>query len=302
MNDFSDLQARLDSIDQSVANINRQIAASTHESSTTPSLTSDSEDVAQLHIQSGPFEDWNNESTSPNKHPSTFGLHQTFDKEGGRRFYGSTAALSLSEISRRSLGAVLGEIPLASNEEAAKQEAISIIGDMVANNPALKSDLQSQYHAFPFQESCVEPNFDGDGRQLACPPRSFLDAVLQSFLDDINIPTPLFRDNVLKDAIKEHYSSVLTDASEPRSVCLNNIILSTLGLKSRLARRGHCQWSGMDDDLLLSFLNNSRRALQKIDSFLVPRLVNAQALTTLVSDCSISEKASSGFAVRTMFD
>ena len=201
-------------------------------------------------------------------------VHQKYDDRGGERYYGCTAALSLLESSR----GVLGEL-VENNEIRGK----SPLASLVAKDASFKSELRSHYESFPFLDSCREPDFSADGKSVASPPRSFLDSVIDCFLNEINSTRPIFQESRLKEAIDQHYTSDASEAIEARSLCFSNIILLTLGLKSRSVRRHCSDRREMDDDLLLSFLKNSRRAFGQLDNYIEPRLINVQALATLVS-------------------
>lgn len=152
-----------------------------------------------------------------------------------------------------------------------------------ANNLSIRSELQDKYDSFPFEGKCRGPEFSGDGSPIASPPRPLLEASIDCFLNEINLDVPIFQEARLREAIQDHYSKDITETDEALSLCFNNIILLTLGLKSRLSRLNRPSIYGMEDELMLSFLKNAHRAFQKFDRYFKPRLVNAQALVTLVS-------------------
>ncbi len=195
-----------------------------------------------------------------------------FDDRGGERYYGSTAAVSLVESSRRVLGEILGDSETKSD---------SSVCELVARDPTLKNELQSLSDNFPVLESCREPEFRSDGKAVSHPPRSFINSILDTYLETIHVTRPIFQESSLRTSIDQHNAGNDVEPIEATKLCFNNIIILTLGLKLRQRRCTEPDSHGMDDDLLLSFLKNSGRAFGYLSLFLEPRLRNVQALATL---------------------
>lgn len=154
----------------------------------------------------------------------------------------------------------------------------------ITRSASLRLALQTQYDAYPFKATCREPEFGSDGNAIARPPLSLLEASVDCFFKEINSSVPVFHEPHFRHAIQVQYAKqvVPDDTDSAWNLCFNNIIVLTLGLKSRLARLKHGGYiDGMDDDLLSSFLKNSRRAFQNLDAYTVPRLLHAQALMSL---------------------
>ena len=203
------------------------------------------------------------------------GIHHGFHNHKSEQYYGCTSALCLIQSSRRGLEKILGISQVKGDRP---------VTALVARDISWRTELQNLYDSFPFVDGFTEPDFSSDGKAVPGPPRSFIHTVIDSFLSNINTARPVFQESRLKLAI-EHNDSGQVDASlNARNLCFSNIILLTLGLKSRLARRDHSNGNGMDDDLLMSFWKNSRRAFSHLDTYLEPRLINVQALATLVSN------------------
>ena len=202
------------------------------------------------------------------------GIHQRLNDCGGEQYYGSTSSLSLIVSSRRGLGKLLGA------NQAKGNGPVTALATKVTS---LRTELQSLYDSFPFVNSCREPDFSSDGKAVSSPPRSFIPTVIDCFLSNINTTRPIFQESRLRSAIEHNDSGQVSESTEGRHLCFSNIILLTLGLKSRLARRNNSNSNGMDDDILMSFWRNSRRAFSHLNTYLEPRLVNVQALATLVS-------------------
>lgn len=279
------MAGRLDSIDESIAKILQQ---STSHAPTPPSTTggidsfADPEDIDLVYNHAG---GGGSDREDGNLSRELFvGVHHVVDDYGGERFYGFTAALSLFEASKQALGGLLDDDHCLTSKTATTESSSSVLSVLSANNPSIRSELQAKYDSFPFEGRCRGPEFSGDGSPIASPPRPLLEASIDCFLNEINWDIPIFHEARLRQAIQDHYSKDISETDEALSLCFNNIILLTLGLKSRLSRLNCLNVHGMDDELLLSFLKNAHRAFQKFDRYFKPRLVNAQALVTLVSE------------------
>lgn len=272
VDDFASLEARLESIDQSVATISQRLSSAAQSpTQVTSSLEAYQSDLFYSEKQS---EISDAENQSPQRQETYRPIHRKFDDRGGERYYGSTAATSLIESSRRILGEILGDSEAKNN---------SLVCDLVTKDHLLKTELQNLFDSFPFSESCPEPDFCADGKAVSHPPRSFINSVLDTYLDTIHVARPVFQEACLRSAIEQHNAGKDVEPVEATKLCFNNIIILTLGLKLRQRRCSEPDSHDMDDDLLLSFLNNSRRAFGHLRLFLEPRLGNVQALVTLVS-------------------
>ena len=272
VDDFSSLEVRLESIDQSVATISQRLSSATQ----TPTLVTSSPEAYQsdLFCSEKQSQTSDAENKSSQRQETYRPIHRKFDDRGGERYYGSTAAVSLIESSRRILGEILG------NSEAKNNSSVC---DLVTRDHLLKTELQNLFDSFPFLESFQEPDFSADGKAVSYPPQAFINSVLDTYLDTIHITSPVFQEVCLRSAIEQHNAGNDVEPIEATKLCFNNIIILTLGLKLRQRRCSEPDSHGMDDDLLLSFLKNSRRAFGYLSLFLEPRLRNVQALVTLVS-------------------
>lgn len=272
LDDFSGLGARLDSIDQTLANLS-QAFSSTDQTSLSTSRASELDDL-DLFVRRQESETSDQDTTTSQQGEVFPGIHQRLNDCGDEQYYGLTSGLCLIVSSRQALGKLLGA------NQAKGNGPVTALATKVTS---LRTELQTLYDSFPFVNSCREPDFSSDGKAVSSPPRSFIPTVVDCFLSNINTTRPIFLESRLKSAIEHNDSGQVSESTEGRYLCFSNIVLLTLGLKSRLARRNHSKSNGMDDDLLMSFWNNSRRAFGHLDTYLEPRLVNVQALATLVS-------------------
>ena len=126
---------------------------------------------------------------------------------------------------------------------------------LLARDISLRTELRNLYDSFPFVEGAPEPDFSSDGKAVSGTPRSFIHTVvIDSFLSNINTARPVSQESRLKLAIEQMDSGQVDESLNTRNLCFSNIILLTLGLKSRLPRRDNSNGNGMDDDLLMSSL------------------------------------------------
>ena len=270
LDDFSGLGARLNSIDLSIAQISRKLS-SADQASPSASSASEVDDLDRFYTRLD-LDNLEQNATNLQQGEILHIIRRKFD--GGERDYGSLAALCLIESSRRVLGDILGICQINGSGP---------VSTFLSKDASFRAELKDLYDAFPFQENCREPDFGSDGKAVSSPPRSFINTVIEGFLSHVNTTRPIFQESKLKLAIEHTDSGHVSESMEARSLCFSNIILLMLGLKSRLARRNHSDSSGMDDDLKMSFWKNSRRAFSHLENYLEPRLINVQALATLVS-------------------
>lgn len=148
-----------------------------------------------------------------------------------------------------------------------------------------------------------------DGCAPTMPPHSVLEAMIEPYFATINPYFPIWtKERFVRFAIASQHSE---DPEQDRAyvMCANNLILITLtatSLRSRSvqqARSSHRSLSSsVDIDLTRTFLTNAKRAIKNIELLLSPRLINVQALLSLVShlfrvrpvttvDCSLANPA-----------
>ena len=277
LDDFSGLGARLDSIDQSLANISRRFSSADQQTSPSASRASDVDDELDIFYKRQDSEGSERDTTTSQQSEVFHGVHQKIKDCGNEQYHGSTSALCLILSSRQGLRKLLGTSEIRGNGP---------VTALAAKDSSLRMELRNLYDSFPFVDSCREPDFSSDGKAVSSPPRSFIHTIIDCFLSNINATRPIFQEPRLKSAIEHNDSGQVSESTEARNLCFSNIILLTLGLKSRLARRNLCTGNDMDDDLLMSFWKNSRRAFGHLNIYLEPRLINVQALATLVSSQS----------------
>ncbi|KAK2743553.1 hypothetical protein FQN57_004851 [Myotisia sp. PD_48] len=129
-----------------------------------------------------------------------------------------------------------------------------------------------------------------NGSPPTVPPFAILDAMIEPYFASINRKFPIWtKERFVRMATAlQHSPSPEQDVAS--IVCCNNLILMTLTATSLSSRRGksvHMQkftrkTSSIDSDLIAGFLTNAKRAFENIDQIVSPRLINVQALLSLV--------------------
>lgn len=128
-----------------------------------------------------------------------------------------------------------------------------------------------------------------DGSPPTAPPFAILDAMIEPYFATINPHFPIWTKeqfNRMATALRQSTSPEQNAAS---IISCNNLILMTLTANSLRSRWGrpvqikHAhKSSSIDFDVTTGFLTNAKRAIENIELVLSPRLVNVQALLSLV--------------------
>jgi len=129
-----------------------------------------------------------------------------------------------------------------------------------------------------------------DGRPLALPLRPILEAMIEPFFGYVHPILPIFCKKTLIESIETIYGGLSTGSDHAWKICLNNLILLTLIPQTHQRHLYNTGRSSNKSDvmhseasMIIPFIENSRRAFQNLELLLQPRLVNVQALATLVS-------------------
>ena len=142
--------------------------------------------------------------------------------------------------------------------------------------------------------SVVDDRLDlsSDGLPLTLPPKGLLDALIEPYFSQINCILPIFRKEKVCEAVRKEYEVGTHKSNGAWLLCFNNMIVQTLEARSFSSqtqsstddRSSSAYSSAMEVELLRPFLVNSRRGLVKLERFLEPKLVNVQALISMVGD------------------
>lgn len=152
----------------------------------------------------------------------------------------------------------------------------------VALDPSLRSALQSMYEGL--QMCCAESSSEScsDEGPLSLPPRFVLESILDAFLQELNSILPIFARSSFLEAIRIQYGPQQERIDPAWTTCFNNVILQMLTVKAN-AGTGRTTRNTMDETLRLAFLTNAQRCYTNLERLLKPRVVNVQALLSMVS-------------------
>ncbi|KAI1428070.1 hypothetical protein F5Y12DRAFT_711385 [Xylaria sp. FL1777] len=148
-------------------------------------------------------------------------------------------------------------------------------------DPVARAIMQQKLEDFPFISPHREFVISSDMSHLTTPPRLMVNLFVNGYLQNINTRTPIFNDIDLHHTIDAHYSDEELRDSGPRALIINNIILLELSLEIKTARASYPTSRVSNKDILPSFLRNCDRAINDLDAFRAPSIINLQALMTL---------------------
>jgi hypothetical protein len=121
----------------------------------------------------------------------------------------------------------------------------------------------------------------------AIPPLFILKAMIDPYFDQINPYFPIWSKNEFGKIVTATYTSGETPQNIAHAVCCNSLVLLTLDTESLRSsvnngsRLTLCK-AALTAELKLNFLSNAKRAITNARSLALPRLVNLQALISLV--------------------
>ncbi len=128
-------------------------------------------------------------------------------------------------------------------------------------------------------------NRANDGRPLALPPRSLLDALAEPYFTHINPILPMFQKQEFLKKLAKNYKPGI-DVDEGQVLCFNNIVLQALNMNVKQGPTMAAN-DAMETELIKLFHANYRRGLSKLERLSNPSLVNVQALMSMVGSGSI---------------
>ena len=197
-----------------------------------------------------------------------------------------------------SLVACLGEIKLLLADRVKKAEENNTNQGPFSQEEDLEAlfSIMKSITSFSIEDDPLD--LSSDGIPLALPPKGLLDALIEPYFNQANWLFPVFRKEVFGKSVREAYEVGPAKTDSAWVVCFNNLIVQTLkartlGSSSQLSSEdgaSHNMYNdAMEVELLRPFLVNSRRGLEKLERFLEPRLVNVQALISMVGYFPYSE-------------
>ncbi|KAJ6090093.1 hypothetical protein N7467_005309 [Penicillium canescens] len=260
MNDFSSVLSRLDHIDRSLIRLSQEVESLTAKSTSREELypLPTTQDQCRPEI--------NDRKGSSSVTPITPALST---EECSEHLYGYPAALCLFRASQKLLKAALHAKPSSLGGPLAES----------AENVALRPSLLRHCEVFPFRKRCTDSPITGDQRPISAPPQDVVYSLIDRYLNHINLFVPVFEADDLYAAIRQCFQPDGPPLNPAWLVCLNSIVLLTLQLDARVARRSGFKinpWNNYSQ-VISDALSNCCRALDDPHTLSHPTEVNIQA-------------------------
>jgi hypothetical protein len=151
-------------------------------------------------------------------------------------------------------------------------------------HPFVLGELERKYevvHLEPYRED----DLGVPGQTIALPPQMLLDASMQFFFDEPFSGMPIVQKESVFEAIRDLYGPNKRPRDTAWVVLLSNIVLLSAWGKSN-GQHDNIVTGSMENGILVSLIDNSKRALHRLEQFSTLRLINVQALLSLVGDLS----------------
>jgi hypothetical protein len=121
------------------------------------------------------------------------------------------------------------------------------------------------------------------------PPLAILNAMIEPYFASVNPHFPIWQKEEFICMVTMLRQSPSSERDLASVICCNNLIIMAMSADSLCSNRGESMQnrqgtkvSSMNFDLIAGFLTNAERAIQNIDQLVSPRLINVQALLSLV--------------------
>ena len=231
--------------------------------------------------------------------PEQESRHLITERGGYERFFGSGSMYSIWAEIISTTGELLNPSQSSAGSRGSPDRQNSNSPNIspkstiiAALDPSLRSALQTA--AEDLRRNAAEPALEdcSDNTPLSLPPRFLLETILDSFLKELNPVLPMFARSSLLEAIKLQYDPQQNQFDPAWATCFNNIVLQILTTKAGAGGDSPSR-SAMDDSLKTTFLVNAQRCYRNMERLLQPRVVNVQALLSMVSSKLL--KASSDY-------
>jgi hypothetical protein len=278
------LSGRLESIDASIARITHRLELGEPLSSEASAFLRGNSNTASDDLdrfirgtRSGSSSDENDDSHFGKRQPIV-----SVDQNGNQTLYGPTSAVSLLQHTRGLIRSVLGADEEDYSDDRANESERQTLPTVLASDVSTRAALQHCDNTFPYPDVFQVGSVTGDGKSVRCPPQYLLESSIDFFLQEVNTVLPLFNEKHLRSAVKAHYSTGRNATTDAWNLCLNNIVVISMGLKLKSVALMKAHQREFDEDIFLPFLANSRRAFDVLGSYSEPRLINVQTIISLV--------------------
>jgi hypothetical protein len=198
--------------------------------------------------------------------------HVVHESDGCERYYGPA---SLASLIHNMDALMLDHLCVArSLDPDAAESAAATAREKIRRLASIDQDLPSR--------------LVNDGSVLKEPPLVILEALIDPYFETVSLYMPIFTRSGFRRLVAAAHEG--GDAAHDRAfaVCSNNLVLLTLTAKALHSRARSGSGANIDrgpsieSDLIRSFVGNASRAIVNIEQLLRPRLINVQALLSLV--------------------
>ncbi|KAI8288254.1 hypothetical protein K4K60_011302 [Colletotrichum sp. SAR11_57] len=128
-----------------------------------------------------------------------------------------------------------------------------------------------------------------DASAIKAPPMLIVEALIEPYFESINSHLPIFTREGFRRLMDASRAEANPAYNRPFAICANNMVLLTLSAKALHSQAKSTSPSNLepitesiDVELIQSFIGNANRAMVQVEQLLSPRLVNVQALLSLV--------------------
>lgn len=271
MTSLREIKTRLDGIDHAMSRVGMMVDQNSPPISS--SIDPDAFSVAMLMIHQ-------TEDSRPEDYAASQSIHKAHHILNDQH-YGTTSLASLFAEIEASL-----EARWESANEGSENSGMTGLDET-------PRECQLALHSMA-KEIIRHDSMDLPGEDLppTLPPRDVLDHALDNYFSQATSILPIFRKQSFFDNIKRLYEKGPEQTDMAWILGFNNVILQSLNISPPVAppysssgeRLHTAQVASPEKELLRSLVVNYRRGLRQTDRLMEPKLVNVQALLSMVGD------------------
>jgi hypothetical protein len=131
-------------------------------------------------------------------------------------------------------------------------------------------------------------NLVNDASMLKMPPTLIVEALIDPYFDTIACYVPIWTSASFRKLLAASKDEDDFLDSRAFTLCSNNLVLLTLTARTLNSRANNPSNGSIDLELVQSYVANANRAIANIEQLTRPRLINIQALLSLVGSFTSS--------------
>lgn len=188
-----------------------------------------------------------------------------------------------------SLASLFGEIEAVLESRWENSNDAMEDGDMVSHDETPRNclfALRSMAKEMMGRDALDMP---GEPLPPTLPPRDILDKAMENYFTHMTSILPIFGKRAFSENLDRLYKEGPNETDGAWILCFNNVILQSLIIGSSAFQYNSnegsrpAQAESPEKELVRSLIINHRRGLKQMDRLVEPRLVNVQALLSMVS-------------------